>query len=62
MHTAAGQAQSSGPGRSGVSKLDQWLTDNAGDMGGRILLVVWKDGKLVYNHSVNMSMRQKMMN
>jgi len=42
------------------SKVDNWLNDHASEMGGRVVLVVYKDGKVVYNHAVNdMNMRQK---
>ncbi|MFC0518556.1 serine hydrolase domain-containing protein [Mucilaginibacter angelicae] len=42
------------------SKVDSWLNDHASEMGGRVVLVVYKDGKVVYNHAVNdMNMRQK---
>jgi CubicO group peptidase (beta-lactamase class C family) len=44
-------------------KLDQWLDDHAKEMGGRAILVVWKDGRIVYDHPVNdMTRRQKMVN
>lgn len=42
-------------------KLDAWLDQNTREMGGRSILVIYKDGKLVYNHSANdMNVRQKM--
>jgi CubicO group peptidase (beta-lactamase class C family) len=42
-------------------KVDTWLDDNASKMGGRVILVVYKNGSLVYSHAVNdMNMRQKM--
>ena len=44
-------------------KVDDWLTDNVKEMGGRAILLVYKDGKVVYEKSVNdMSRRQKMVN
>ncbi|MFT3827096.1 MAG: serine hydrolase domain-containing protein [Chitinophagaceae bacterium] len=44
------------------SKADAWLNAEAGKMGGRAMLVVYKDGKLVYSGSVNeMSRKQKMV-
>ena len=44
-------------------KLDAWMADNTKDMGGRAILVVYKDGKVAYMKSVNdMSRRQKMVN
>ncbi|WP_431214108.1 hypothetical protein ACQ86N_04325 [Puia sp. P3] len=43
-------------------KLDDWMADNAKEMGGRAILVVYKDGKVAYMRSVNdMSRRQKMV-
>ncbi|MES2376629.1 MAG: serine hydrolase domain-containing protein [Bacteroidota bacterium] len=46
-----------------TKKLDTWLDDNAAEMGGRAILMVYKDGKVIYNHSVNkMNIRQKMTN
>ena len=54
-----GRAQSA-PGFAGV---DDWLQQNAKSMGGRVVLVVYKDGKVAYSQSVNeMSRRQKMVN
>lgn len=42
-------------------KIDSWLNDNAGDMGGRVILMVYQNGRIVYTHSVNkMNFRQKM--
>ncbi len=32
---------------------DLWLKDNVGEMGGRAVLVILKDGNIVYNHSEN---------
>lgn len=53
---AAGKAQTS------KANLDQWLDDNTKDMGGRAMLVVWKDGRLLYSRSVNdMTRKQKMV-
>jgi CubicO group peptidase (beta-lactamase class C family) len=34
-------------------KVDAWLQDNAREMGGRAILVIEKDGKVVYTKSVN---------
>jgi CubicO group peptidase (beta-lactamase class C family) len=43
------------------SKLDQWLDENAESLGGRAILMVYKDGKMIYTKSVNeMTRRQKM--
>ena len=42
------------------SAVDDWLQDNIRDLGGRALLMVHKDGNLVYTKAVNeMSRRQK---
>jgi len=35
------------------SNVDQWLESHVDDMGGRLLLMVYKDGKIVYSHAVN---------
>lgn len=44
-------------------KVDKWLEDHAGDMGGRAMLVLYKDGKVIYSHSENeMNRRQKFAN
>lgn len=43
------------------ASLDQWLKSNVPEMGGRAVLVIYKDGQMVYNHAENnMSPRQKM--
>lgn len=50
-----------GKAQSGFSKVDDWLEDNVKEMGGRTILVVYKDGKVVYSKAVNeMTRRQKM--
>jgi len=47
----------------GTDKLDQWMEDHVKEMGGRAMLVVWKDNKLMYSQSVNeMTRKQKMVN
>nr|WP_294948223.1 serine hydrolase domain-containing protein [uncultured Mucilaginibacter sp.] len=44
-------------------KVDAWLNENTPAMGGRSVLVVYKDGKVVYSNAVNdLSRRQKMAN
>jgi CubicO group peptidase (beta-lactamase class C family) len=44
------------------SKLDGWLQDNSGDLGGRAVMMIYKDGKIVYSHAENnLSRRQKMV-
>ncbi len=41
-------------------KTDAWLEENATEMGGRVALVVWHDGHIVYSHAANnLSMKQK---
>jgi CubicO group peptidase (beta-lactamase class C family) len=42
------------------TKLDHWMDENTKDMGGRTILVIQKDGKIIYDRSVlDMSRRQK---
>ena len=42
------------------SKLDSWLADNVSELGGQAILMVYKDGKIVYSHAENeLSTRQK---
>ncbi|MBS1566851.1 MAG: beta-lactamase family protein [Bacteroidetes bacterium] len=44
------------------ARVDSWLDDNTGDMGGRSFFVVYKDGRIVHTHAFNdMSRRQKMV-
>lgn len=46
----------------GFAGVDQWLQSHVQQLGGRALLVVYKDGKLVYSKAVNdMSRRQKIV-
>lgn len=40
-------------GQKPFSQLDQWLDAHAAEMGGRLILVVCKDGKVIYNHAVS---------
>ncbi len=35
------------------SKLDNWLDDNKSDLGGRAVLMIYKNGKITYSHTVN---------
>ncbi len=35
------------------NKLDDWLDNNVANLGGRAVLLVWKDGKIVYENAVN---------
>lgn len=42
--------------------LDRWMQDNIKELGGRAVLLVWKDGKVVYSNSLNeMNGKQKMI-
>lgn len=42
------------------SKLDDWLANNVSEMGGRTILMVYKDGKIIYSHAENeLTARQK---
>jgi CubicO group peptidase (beta-lactamase class C family) len=42
------------------AKLDHWMDEYTKDMGGRAILVIYKNGKIIYNKSVlDMSHRQK---
>jgi CubicO group peptidase (beta-lactamase class C family) len=43
-------------------KVDAWLDANAANMGGRVILMVYKNGNVVYTHTANhMNGMQKMM-
>lgn len=45
------------------TNVDNWLDDNVTTMGGRVFLIVYKDGKIIHNYAVNeMSRRQKTAN
>jgi len=35
------------------SQVDQWLDAHAAEMGGRLILVIHKDGKIIYSHAIN---------
>ena len=42
------------------NKVDDWLTTNLKEIGGRAVLVIYKDGKLIYSKAENeLSGRQK---
>lgn len=42
--------------------VDDWMQNNLKDIGGRAVLMVWKDGKVVYSKQLNeMSGKQKMI-
>ena len=41
---------------------DQWLEENTPEMGGRSVLLVFRDGKVIYSKSVNnLSRKQKLI-
>src|SRR6201747_874470 len=49
-------------GQYNLSKVDNWLNENTSQMGGRTVLVIYKDGKIIYDHAVNdMNLREKWM-
>lgn len=51
---------SSGNADYNFNKADAWLKDNVDELGGRAVLVVFKDGKLIYSRAENnMNRRQK---
>jgi CubicO group peptidase (beta-lactamase class C family) len=35
------------------SQVDHWLEAHASEMGGRLILVIYKDGKMIYSHAIN---------
>jgi CubicO group peptidase (beta-lactamase class C family) len=44
------------------SKVDSWLNENTEQMGGRAILIIYKNGKIIYDHAVNdMNLREKWM-
>ena len=44
------------------AKVDAWLADHADVMGGRVYLLVYNDGKIVYSHGVSeLTTKQKMV-
>lgn len=44
------------------SKVDEWLNTNLNEIGGRAVLVIYKDGKVVYSNAENdLSRKQKMI-
>lgn len=48
--------------QTGFDKVDRWLEDNVAKMGGRAILVVYKDGRMVYSHAENeLTKRQKLV-
>jgi CubicO group peptidase (beta-lactamase class C family) len=49
--------------QSDFSKLDDWMEVNTKEMGGRAILVIYKNGNIIYNKSVSdMNHRQRTMN
>jgi len=43
-------------------RTDDWIINNLHSLGGRAVLVIFKDGKIIYNHSQNkLSPTQKVM-
>lgn len=45
------------------SKVDNWLTDNSSKLGGRTILLVYKNGQVIHTKSVNsMNFRQRALN
>jgi len=51
-----------GYGQYNFTKLDTWMKDNVEDLGGRAVMMIYKDGKIVYSHAENnLSRRQKMV-
>ena len=65
LFTGSCKAQDQG-GRQDPAKfvaLDSWMENNAPTIGGRAILLIYKDGRPVYSKSVNeMSRKQKMVN
>lgn len=44
-----------------MDEVTQWLESHTPDMGGRAILMIYKDGEIIYTHAVNkMNARQKM--
>jgi CubicO group peptidase (beta-lactamase class C family) len=44
------------------TNIDNWLQKNIKDLGGRAVLVIYKDGKLIYSHTENdLSRKQKIV-
>lgn len=49
-------------GQADFSKIDDWLAGNVSKMGGRAILVIYKDGQIIYDHAENeLSRRQKLV-
>src|SRR4051812_25913937 len=44
------------------SKIDAWMQTNLEELGGRAVMMIYKDGKIVYSHAENdLSRKQKMV-
>lgn len=55
--------KTSATAQANFSKVDQWLENNTPAMGGRSILLIYKDGKIIYSHAENeMSRKQQMVN
>lgn len=51
-----------GYGQKRFEKIDAWLEANTEKMGGRVILVIYKDGQKIYSHAENeLSRRQKLV-
>jgi CubicO group peptidase (beta-lactamase class C family) len=49
-------------GQANFTPIDNWLAGNVSKMGGRAILVIYKDGQIIYNHAENeLSRRQKLV-
>ncbi len=43
------------------SLIDKWLQDNIHEIGGRAVVMIWKDGKVLYSHTENnLNVRERM--
>jgi CubicO group peptidase (beta-lactamase class C family) len=59
FHCLPGDCQA----QSNFTKLDDWMEGHAKDIGGRAILVIYKNGNIIYSKSVNeMTHRQKTVN
>jgi CubicO group peptidase (beta-lactamase class C family) len=59
FHCLAGDCQA----QSHFTKLDDWMDAHTKDIGGRAILVIYKNGNIIYSKSVNeMTHRQKTVN
>ncbi len=49
-------------GQTGVKPLDNWLEEHAHDLGGRAVLLIYQNNRIIYSHAVNeLSGKQKMI-